>query len=68
METQQQTQNVRAEIIALEVGDKADFPILRYEYVLSCRTKLAKALGRTFDSRTALNDKEEMRVYIERTL
>lgn len=59
---------MRAEIIALEVGAEADFPILRYEYVLSCRTKLAKALGRIFDSRTAPNKDNEMRVYIKRTL
>lgn len=67
METQQTTQNVRAEIIALEVGAEADFPILRYEYVLSCRTKLAKALSRTFDSRTATNTENETRVFIKRT-
>lgn len=64
METQQ---NVRAELIALEVGQEADFTILRYEYVLSCRTKLAKALDRTYDSRTGLNTANEMRVFIKRS-
>lgn len=67
METQQ-TQNVRAEINALEVGDVAMFPIARYEYVLSCRTKLAKATGRAFKSTSVSLDKTKDSVFIKRTL
>ena len=65
METETK-QNVRGEIDALEIGADADFPIGRYEYVLSCRTKLSKATGKTFKSGTFINDKDEMRVKITR--
>lgn len=32
--------NVRKEMLGLAIGESADFPIERYDYVLSCRTRL----------------------------
>lgn len=32
--------NVRKEMNALEVGQSYDFPIARYDYVLSCRGRI----------------------------
>lgn len=45
-------QNVRQEILCLEVGEWARFPLFRYDYVLSCRTRLAKKLNRVYSSST----------------
>lgn len=45
--------NVRKDMLALEVGQSADFPIERYDYVLSCRTRLQTTTGvRRFSSST----------------
>jgi hypothetical protein len=60
-------QNVRGEIDALEISADANFPIERYEYVLSCRTKLAKATGKIFVSNTYVDDLKKARVKITRT-
>lgn len=42
--------NIRQTIAALEVGEFHDFPIEKYEYVLSCRTRLQKTLKRKYPS------------------
>lgn len=47
------TVNVRKEMNALKVGEAADFPIERYDYVLSCRTRLQTISGvKRFSSST----------------
>lgn len=45
------SENVRAAIISLGVGEKVTFPMHRYEYVLSCRNKLQTIYGRKFASK-----------------
>lgn len=58
-----QSKSVRATINDLEVGASAAFPLARYEYVVSCRTKLALATGKVYTSRT---DREKNEVVITR--
>jgi len=43
--------NIRAQINALEIGHVASFPLDRYEYVLSCRTRLQTSTGKKFSSK-----------------
>lgn len=51
--------NVRAQINGLKVGEAARFPLTRYDYVLSCRTRLQKTTGKRFSSTTD-NDAREV--------
>lgn len=44
--------NVRAQINGLKIGEAARFPLARYDYVLSCRTRLQKTTGKRFSSKT----------------
>lgn len=44
--------SVRAQINDLEIGASVDFPLARYEYVVSCRTKLGFTTGKAFESKT----------------
>jgi len=41
METK--TKSVRSQINGLEVGSSVDFPLGRYDYVVSCRSRLCLA-------------------------
>lgn len=43
-------QNVSASIRALDVGDVADFPLNRYNYVVSCRSRVALSKGTAYTS------------------
>lgn len=43
--------NVRAEINALEIGEAANFPLERLDYVLSCRNRLQAVTGKKFSSK-----------------
>lgn len=43
--------SVRARINELEVGQAAEFPLVRYDYVVSCRTRLQTTTGKQFTSR-----------------
>lgn len=56
-------QNVRGELNALKIGEWANFPLDRYEYTLSCRTKLQGSTNKIF---TSLKQKEVGRVYYQR--
>jgi len=59
--------SVRAEINELEIGASVAFPIARYDYVVSCRTRLQQTTGKQFSSKidgdfvriTRNNDKPE---------
>lgn len=42
--------SVRAQIKDLEIGGAASFPLARYDYVVSCKQRLASTLGRTLVS------------------
>jgi len=42
--------SVRAQIKDLETGGAATFPLARYDYVVSCKQRLASTLGRTYVS------------------
>ena len=35
----------------LEIGGAADFPLARYDYVVSCRTRLQTTTNKTFTSK-----------------
>lgn len=43
--------NIRAAINALEKSETANFDLTRYDYVLSCRTRLQKTTGKKFSSK-----------------
>lgn len=44
--------NVRKQINALACGEDAEFDIERYDYILSCRTRLQQSTGKRFSSHT----------------
>ena len=44
--------SVRARINGLEIGQAVEFPLERYDYVVSCRTRLQTTTGKRFSSRT----------------
>ena len=44
--------NVRKVMNDLKIGESADFPIERYDYVLSCRNRLQKSEGKRLSSST----------------
>lgn len=44
--------SVRARINGLEVGANIEFGLDRYDYVVSCRTRLQTTTGKRFSSRT----------------
>lgn len=44
--------SLRRQIIDMEVGDTVPFPLDRYDYVVSCRQRIATNLGRTITSST----------------
>lgn len=43
--------SVRAQINDLEVGQAAEFPLSRYDYIVSCRTRLQTTTGKQFTSK-----------------
>lgn len=43
--------SVRAQINGLQIGAEARFPLGRYDYVVSCRTRLQMTTGKRFSSR-----------------
>lgn len=43
--------SVRAQINGLTVGTEVRFPLERYDYVVSCRTRLQMTTGKRFSSR-----------------
>lgn len=45
------TISVRAQINGLSVGTEVRFPLERYDYVVSCRTRLQMTTGKRFSSR-----------------
>lgn len=55
--------SVRGQINGLEVGARIEFDLARYDYVVSCRTRLQTTTGKRFSSRT---DKERGVVIITR--
>ena len=61
METQ--VKSVRAIINSLAVGDSENFPLDRYEYVVSCRTRLSTTTVKQFTSKI---DREAQVVIITR--
>lgn len=48
--------SVRARINGLEIGQAVEFPLERYDYVVSCRTRLQTTTGKRFSSRTDKGD------------
>lgn len=42
--------SVRAQINELQIGGAADFPLTRYDYVVSCRTRLQMTTDKRFTS------------------
>lgn len=42
--------SVRAQINGLAIGAEARFPLARYDYVVSCRTRLQMTTGKRFSS------------------
>lgn len=50
--------NVRATILAMSIGQKARFPLERYDYVTNCRSRLQFATGRRWTSEIIKEDKE----------
>lgn len=54
-------ENVRATMKALEVKQFHDFALERYDYVVSCRTRLQNATGRTLTSEI-LRDIKKVRI------
>lgn len=55
--------SVRAQINDLEIGASVDFPLARYDYVVSCRTRLQTTTVKQFASKI---DKERGVVSITR--
>lgn len=45
------TKSVRAKINDLEIGQSVKFPAERYDYIVSCRTRLQITTGKKFSSR-----------------
>ena len=52
-----QSKSVRAQINDLEVGASVAFPLERYDYVVSCRTRLQITTGKSFTSRMDSDNK-----------
>lgn len=52
-----QNKSVRAQINDLEVGASAAFPLERYDYVVSCRTRLQVTTGKLFTSKMDSDNK-----------
>lgn len=46
-----QNKSIRAQINNLEVGASVAFPLERYDYVVSCRTRLQVTTGKLFASK-----------------
>jgi hypothetical protein len=44
--------SVRARINELEISQAVEFPLERYDYIVSCRTRLQTTTGKRFSSRT----------------
>lgn len=42
--------SARAKIKDLEIGSAVTFPLARYDYIVSCKQRLADTLGRTLVS------------------
>lgn len=57
------TKSVRAQINELEINASVDFPLERYDYIVSCRTRLQTTTVKTFSSKI---DKDAQVVTITR--
>ena len=56
--------SIRKRIIDLEIGTSDTFPLARYDYVVSCRQRIAATMGRTI---TSAIDKTNGTVTLTRT-
>ena len=55
--------NIRGQMNDLVVGAEIEFPLHRYEYVCSCRTRLQISTGKQFTTK-----KEKTGITVTRTL
>lgn len=58
-----ETQNIKAIIVALEVGNTADFPVERFDYVRVVASNTGLAMGRKY--KTATN-RDERKITVTR--